>query len=407
MVTLSKQRAKTAGALLLLAWLAFSAGNFLAGIPQWETLARELRQERTLSGGIDALEEFTREQVLLKYPMVEGYGFLQTAMGKRELNSFDLVRDRLGYLHSGNFYVGFGDDQRTIAVNYRRLLDFCADIGTKAGVIITPMKTAPAQARYPGIPYNSFLPEADRLLAWLRYYGVPCLNLTNLPEESGLGYEASFYKTDHHWTTPAAFHGYCRILSWLETMEGAPLYRSDATRNMAHYTVETDWLFGSQGRRAGMYYSGGVEPFSVYYPLEDGSFRLQTKDHDKTAEYTGGFRDTLIYDKFGQDIRSNPFGNSSYDLCFLRGLHERTWIENLENPDGLRILMLCDSYSTPLGCFLAQNVGRLDMVYNLGGERDRALEMIRENQYDYVIACLYPENLAVENCRLFENLDHA
>ena len=73
----------------------------------------------------------------------------------------------------------------------------------------------------------------------------------------------------------------------------------------------------------------------------------------------------------------------------------------------MRVLLLCDSYATPLGCFLAQNVSRLDMVYNLGGQRKNALTMIQENQYDYVIACLYPENLALRNCRLFEDLDYA
>ena len=47
------------------------------------------------------------------------------------------------------------------------------------------------------------------------------------------------------------------------------------------------------------------------------------------------------------------------------------------------------------------------MVYNLGSQRKNALTMIQENQYDYVIACLYPENLALRNCRLFEDLDYA
>lgn len=381
-----KRKTKIAGILLLTAWLLFSACNCWKALREWKG------------------EE---PEVLLKYPMIEAYGLLQKAMGKRELNSFDLVKDRLGYLHGGNFYAGFGEDQRKIAVNYRRLSDYCAELGTKTVVIVTPMKVAPEDARYPGIPYNSYLPEAQTLLAWLRYFGAACLDLTGLPEESGLGYEGSFYKTDHHWTTPAAFHGYCRVLSWLEEMENTSLYRSDETRNPESYTVETDILFGSEGRRAGMVYSGGPEPFSVYYPLENGSFTLRTEDHGTEKQYTGGFRGALTNDRFGKTVRENLYGESSYDLCFLHGLHDLTRIENRENPDGLRVLLLCDSYSTPLGCFLAQNVSRLDMVYNLGSQRKNALEMIRENQYDYVIACLYPVNLAIENCRLFEETDDA
>ena len=140
-----KRETKIAGLLLLAAWLVFAACNFGKALLDPET--------------------FTKDNVLLKYPMIEAYGLLQKAMGKRELNSFDLVKDRLGYLHTGNFYVSFGEDQRKIAINYRRLSDFCGEFGTKTGVIVTPMKVAPEAARYPGIPYNSFLPEADKLLA--------------------------------------------------------------------------------------------------------------------------------------------------------------------------------------------------------------------------------------------------
>ena len=88
-----KRETKIAGLLLLAAWLVFAACNFGKALLDPET--------------------FTKDNVLLKYPMIEAYGLLQKAMGKRELNSFDLVKDRLGYLHTGNFYVSFGEDQRT------------------------------------------------------------------------------------------------------------------------------------------------------------------------------------------------------------------------------------------------------------------------------------------------------
>lgn len=37
----------------------------------------------------------------------------------------------------------------------------------------------------------------------------------------------------------------------------------------------------------------------------------------------------------------------------------------------------------------------------------RMAQMVQENQYDYVIACLYPENLSIEHCRLFGEPNHA
>lgn len=399
----------TAGLLLLLVWLALSVWNLFGSLQERQELTEDLGNETDLAGVIEDVEEFVQDQVALRRPMVEAYGLMQMALDKREINNLDLVRDRLGYLHSGNFYVGFSDDQRKIAINFRKLQDFAAQYGVKSGVVITPMKVAPEDARYPGLPYNSLYPEADDLLAWLRHYNVPCLDLRDLPEESGLGYEQSFYKTDHHWTTHAAFTGYCRIVDWLEQEEGLVLDPDHITRNLANYTIKhyASIMFGSQGRDAGLFYSGGAEDFTMYYPLDDGSYILHTQDGEKLRDYSDGFRGGLVDDTFEESARKNLFRLSCYDSSFLHGLHDVDSIQNQNLPEGPRVLVLCDSYFSPLACYLAQNCSRLDLVYILGNQMENALDMIRENAYDYVMVCIYPENLgSVENVRLFEDLDY-
>ena len=115
----------------------------------------------------------------------------------------------------------------------------------------------------------------------------------------------------------------------------------------------------------------------------------------------------MVDDGFVDEVQSKLFTESCYDLSFLYGLHSKCTVENRNNPDGARVLVLHDSYFSAVGCYLAQNVSRMDMVYILGDHMREALEMIEENNYDYVLVCIYPENLAVENCRLFEDLDYA
>lgn len=403
-----KNPIKMAGLLLLLVWLTFSVCNLSYSLPRWKELAQDLANETDLAGVVQDVDEFVQEKVVLRQQMVEAHSLMQMALGKREVNNLDELKDRLGYLHSGNFYSGFGDDQREIAINFRLLKDFAAQYGTETSVVITPMKVAPEDARYAGLPYNSYYPVADTLLAWLRYYNVSYLDLRDLPEWSGLGYEGSFYKTDHHWTTPAAFAGYCRILDWLEQTQGLTLDPDGVTRNPDSYTLQNypSIMFGSSGRDAGLLFSGGTEDFSIYYPLDDGSYSLYAEDDGELKEYHGGFRGTLVDDEFEPKARKKLFQYSCYDISFLHGLHDFTSIQNHNNPSGPKILMLHDSYSTPLGCFLVQNCRQLDMVYILGDRMQDALDMIRENEYDYVIVCLYPENLWIENCRLFEDLDY-
>lgn len=149
-----KNPIKMAGLLLLLVWMTFSVCNLSYSLPQWEELAQELANETELRGVVQDVDEFVQEKVVLRQPMVEAHSLMQMAMGKREVNNLDKVKDRLGYLHGGNFYAGFGDDQRKIAINFRLLMDYAAQYGTQTGVVITPMKVAPEDARYAGLPYN-------------------------------------------------------------------------------------------------------------------------------------------------------------------------------------------------------------------------------------------------------------
>lgn len=404
-----KNHVNIAGIVLLTVWLSFSVCCIFTSVRNMDELEHDLSNETELAGIIDDTEEFVGENVPLRRQIVEAYGLFQKAMGKHELNNMDVIRDKLGYLHKGNFFAGFGDDQRKIAINFRRLKDFAAQNGAKCGVVITPMKVAPEEARYIGLPYNSYYSEADTLLAWLRHYNVSCLDLRDIPGKSGLEYEQSFYKTDHHWTTPAAFEGYMSIVSWLEENEGLTLDPEGITRNAWNYSV---WnypsaMFGSLGRKAGLLFSDGTEDFSIYYPVSDGDYTLRFWDRNSSGEYSGGFRGALVDDGFVDEVQSKLFTESCYDLSFLYGLHSKCTVENRNNPDGVRVLVLHDSYFSAVGCYLAQNVSRMDMVYILGDHMREALEMIEENNYDYVLVCIYPENLAVENCRLFEDLDYA
>ena len=56
------------------------------------------RQEEDIEGAVAELEEIVNEELFLRYPMVEAYGLFQMAMGKKEENGFDYVKDKSGFL---------------------------------------------------------------------------------------------------------------------------------------------------------------------------------------------------------------------------------------------------------------------------------------------------------------------
>ena len=142
----------------------------------WDNIREEPAAETVVNAVAD-LDTAVTENTLFRYPLLECYGGMQLALGKHEENAFDVVKDKDGYLHGGNFWTGFGDDTKELAVRVRRLADAMEERGTKVGFVLPPMKVVRQQAAYTGIPYNDFTEQADSLLRWLRYYSVPYLDL--------------------------------------------------------------------------------------------------------------------------------------------------------------------------------------------------------------------------------------
>ena len=164
-------------------------------------------------------------------------------------------------------------------------------------------------------------------------------------------------------------------------------------------------MFGSQGRKSGLTYAGEKEDFEAYFPADDGYYSVKVGSVDDYDIREGKFSDVILRDDLEEAVE-NMYEDSCYDLMFLHGLSDYLSITNLENEDGVKVLMLRDSYASPLGCFLAQNCGQLDMVYMLGDDREHILDLIEKNQYDYVIMCIYPENLSLDNLQIFKDVDY-
>ena len=238
----------------------------------WDNIREEPAAETVVSAVAD-LDTAVTENTLFRYPLLECYGGMQLALGKHEENAFDVVKDKDGYLHGGNFWTGFGDDTKELAVRVRRLADAMEERGTKVGFVLPPMKVVQQQAAYTGIPYNDFTEQADSLLRWLRYYSVPYLDLRESLKDDNLSYEETYYKTDHHWSPLAAFAAFADTVEWIISMERGWITAGDF-RDLSQYETKNfpGLMLGSQNRDAGVVYSGGTEDYQVYYPKSGGDF---------------------------------------------------------------------------------------------------------------------------------------
>ena len=409
--------------LAVICLLGYSAGNFFyAGEAVLEKVA-EIRPE-SADEDIAAINNAVVENMLWRYPLIECYGSIQLVGNKHEINSFDVVKDRAGYLHSGNFWVGFHDESRELAVRVRRLYDMLEARGTQVCFVMSPMKVAKEEVQYAGIPYNDFTGQADEMLRWLRYYGVPYLDLRQSLAERGLSYEEMFFRTDHHWTPETAFAGFCDIVKWLNETFGTNLDPEGYYCNSENYEVRTyrNTMLGSQGRKTGVCYAEGMEDFTVLFPVDEGDFNwirgdltdledlnaldlLDTLEDADSVSHQAGLKEMKGTDGlFTETLLKLPperlEGEKIYrgiaEEAYMEGVAEYDFVRNNNMENGSSILFLRDSYASPVLSFFAQCVPLVEAVWPNQYDSETMEAVLLRRDYDYVIIMLYPENLSYD-----------
>lgn len=264
------------------------------------------------------------------------------------------------------------------------------------GAVIFPMKVPEEKEGYYGLPYNDYTEVAGDFAAWLRYYKVPLLDLETLCETNGLTQQEAFFRTDHHWTPRAAFEGYKNILQWMEQSFGVSLDPDGKLKDLAQYEQVTlpGYMLGSQGRETGLIYAGGTEDYTVIYSKTPGEYSLKRGMTGEYKTYQGSFKDALLDLEENGPGLENVYNGKAERVYLHNGVDEYVSIRNLEMDSGPKILLLRDSYATPVGAFLAQSFSQVDMLWTLQTDEEKLSKFLEENHYDYVLLALYPENLS-------------
>lgn len=381
-------------AFFVLIILAYPAANLIInGESLSEAIVENIAEDEDL---VQTLETTLEEELLFRNELVELYGLLNIVQGKKEDNSFDTLKDKNNMLFNGNFWKGYGDDQKELAVRTRRLYDRLTAEGTQMGVVIYPMKVADKENRYYGLPYDDYSEIAEEYFRWIRYYGVPLLDLQNICEACGLTTQEAFFRTDHHWTPGAAFEGYTRIVEWMNEEFQADLDPDYVLRSLDSYEQITyeNAMFGSEGRDVGMVFAGGMEDFTVIYPREEGSYTLTRGTLKEQKTYSGSFEEALLELENLPKASGMVYSAVAESVYLHNGVDRYVSIVNHEAPTDRNILLLRDSYSTPVGAFLAQSFAQVDMLWLLEVDEEELDAYLNENHYDYVVVALYNMNLS-------------
>ncbi|MDC7290153.1 hypothetical protein NXH76_20370 [Blautia schinkii] len=140
----------------------------------------------------------------------------------------------------------------------------------------------------------------------------------------------------------------------------------------------------------GILYSGGLEDYTVLIPKEEGNYKWY---FDNGGEREGTFREAFLQEDI---MNSNPYKLNAGKF-YMYELTSYSRQLNYEMTDGKKILLLRDSFATPVGAFLSQNVSHLDMLWNQYYSENELEEYLNGEVYDYIIVMLLPNNLNSKN----------
>ena len=390
--------------VFLLAMYAFSAVNIYTNK---DTFIKETEKHINEPDKLPKeYEDVMQDGIYAKTKFVETYGFTQKTLGKDEFNNFELVKDKNGFLYYSAFYR---DEEKNIfecALRVKKLQNYVEKYGTKVLFVMAPSKYSRQYSDFKiGTPVNDPTEDTLEMMIYLNRLGVPNINLGEYIPSSTVPYKEAFFKTDHHWTVPAAFEGTKIVVNELNERYGANFdptgyYLSDKAYKKQKYTGQ---MLGSMGRDAGIIYSG-LEDFEAYLPNFEGHYkRTYVMDDEETLE--GSYSDTLLDMKVLQpDI--DYYVDSQYSL-YVDQVTNLENIENLDNPDGPSVLMIRDSYFGPVIPFMAPMCSKIDAIWSLekmdGMNVGEYIKKQYESgeKYDYLIVEYYPHNIEEDAFKFF------
>lgn len=166
-----------------------------------------------------------------------------------------------------------------------------------------------------------------------------------------------YFKTDHHWNSAGAYAGYAAYMNAL----GREPVGEDSFRKEVFGTFR-----GSTYSRSALWLTPGEE-----LELWQGSDCLTVTNAETEGEHAGVF----YWERLEEADKYTVFLDGNHSLV------------RIHNPNGQgKLLVIRDSYSNSLGCFLAESYGEVvlvDLRYYLGA----VSELAAQEGFDNILVC--------------------
>lgn len=350
-----------------------------------------------VSAGLLEIDSDILENVYMRYDWIEAYGAVNRALGKKEVNGFDYALDKNGAYNSLNFWNDVDDtDIRRYSQQLYLLKQDVEANGGKMLFMGYPNKYYEAwNSGYDGMPYNDYNGKMDELLLWNRRYGIDSIDYREVLADSGLSFEEMFYKTDHHWTGYTAFVAFQELVEHLNEKYDAGLDEDGYYRDINNYEVtwHENMFLGSAGRNVGIAFSGDeLEDFQTVKPKFSGNITWNSK--------TGDYTDSVLQE---EELEFEDMYLSDAYAYYMAGVNPRDTIINHDNPEGLKVFFIRDSFASPIIIDMIPFCSQIDCVWGKYATDEYVKEMIAAGDYDYVFVGYYTTDILPNFFHFYEN----
>ena len=216
--------------------------------------------------------------------------------------------------------------------------------------------------------------NADKLLERLEAMDINVLDLRQSMAEEGIKDRSMFYRTDHHWTAPAALWATKKIAEGLNEKCG---YSIDTSifdeENFIADTYKECWL-GEQGRKISKAYVG-LDDYTKLLPINETSYLFKDFYGNLHMGEFDYFINEAVY-----NLENDVYENESWHYSYV--MHD--CINNFV--DEGKVLLIGDSYDFLTQPFLSLGLHEIDGIILRYYEDDFDLKQyILDNHYDTVI----------------------
>lgn len=337
-----------------------------------------------LKKSISSIETEYNMVFFSKATFMAGNALVRTVLGSRFFPPSD---DDLNMIRLSDGSIGKVKFSMDPEINRRPLTEFkeyLDGMGVPLVFVYVHTKVLEPESQIPFGAFDFSNRHADAFLAMLADIGIDYVDTRDVLLNSDLPADELYFRTDTHWTIPAAFRAYRTLAEHLNQNYGFQIADQFTDPNNYETRVYEDLFMGSFGTQTTPYYAG-TEDFAALYPRFDTHVTERTQRNDNNWQVReGSFEEAVM----ALDQLEPDEGKSYSSRCYQS--YNYNWGEVLyENgdpaADDKRVLIIKNSSGNPITDFMALSVSNVCGLDRRNLLRTTIAEYVADYQPDVVV----------------------